>query len=234
MRAISSTQIEVTITIADTSKVDSVRVSNSADSALIKLIAYNDSTRRPKMTSSTVLKDTVSSKSPATEYIWYCIYDSSGVDRQGWSLAAIDTATTYNVQFEDLVNSTLKEIYGLFLQATSWFKTGVRDTEFTIVDSSGRDSTIVYEVWPFNGIQVVCLEDSSLLEAVCMAGYGSMAVGGSWYFTPSDTLTVTAAGYHLKSWSIPVGAKYYYVLFRGNTGAGHDVDFSAYQRRYRW
>jgi hypothetical protein len=147
------------------------------------------------------------------------------------SIMLIITNMCYAVSFEIPVSNTQQESFSLMLQAASVPRV-TADTEFTVDGESGKDSTIVYEVWPFNGIQVICLEDNSVMEAVCMAGYGS--VGGSWCFTPSDTLTISAAGYHLKSWNIPVGAKYYYILFRATTGNGADIDFQAYQRRYRW
>jgi hypothetical protein len=132
------------------------------------------------------------------------------------------------------VSETIKETFGLLLQASSIPRTSKIDTEFTVVDNTGVDSTIVYEVWPFNGLGVVCNEDSSVFNAVIMAGFGSGVSGASWYYSPVDTLVISGVGYHMKSLNIPVGAKYFYVRFLGATGNGHDTDFQAYLRRLRW
>jgi hypothetical protein len=99
----------------------------------------------------------------------------------------------------------------------------------TVVDS-GKDSTLVYDNWPYTGTTIIATKDSTVGKVYCYAGYMDAT---TWKFSRIDSLSISTAGTYLKTWSIPVGAMHFYIRFDGATGNGHSVPLVIYLRRER-
>jgi hypothetical protein len=154
--------------------------------------------------------------------------DSAGT----YKYSTPDTATTYNPQPETPVPTATLDYFQTIAAASSWPKGGVIVDTLSAHDTTARDSTILYETWPNMGSIAVATGDSVVLSIYCMAGYETKS--GTMHFAVCDTLSMTTAGTHNKTWNVPTGSRHVYFVVAGTTDNGSDTGCSLYLRRTKY
>lgn len=230
LTAMSTTTIRIQIAGCRATGIDTIKVySAGADSATGEKYWFKASTTKDT---------TVTSLVPYTTKIWKVRADSAGT----YKTSVPDTAQTYPPQILTPPSSTIKDDWREMQKATSWPTTSTYSSTLSIIDATGSDSTMVYDVWPYTGVHIVASGDSAVIKFRFWGGnstnskatYHPTASSVVWNYAVVDSLSISAKGTYVYTVSFPVGCRYFYVEALGQTGNGHASSAILSTRRYRY
>ena len=221
MTPLTSTTMRIQLAGLRATGIDSIIV-YSAGSDSVTTIRY--------YFKATVTKDTtVATLAPNKLYMWKVKADSAGTYRT----SVPDTSKTYPAQHESLIAENIKNVFQTMFKASAWPPTQVYSPTFSLADANAIDSTMVYEVFPYDGITVVAKGDSISHTFYCMGGYSANALESLWKYAIVDSFSITAAGTKHYTWSIPAACRYFYVRLYSKAGNGHATTDTLSVNRWR-
>lgn len=186
----------------------------TADSVLV--VNADDSSVVARAASTGALLVVVTGLVPGTGYRFRAAVDSSGVR----VYSDPDTLATAAPQAEFWIDDTVMSHFSRMHRATSWRPSGTYDETFTVAGTSGRDSTMVYYPWKYNGVMFETQGASVDVTAYCMAGY--CPAEGGFMAVPVDSVTVSGPGCHIFDF-YPPPSRHFYITFTGGSGNGSDT-----------
>jgi len=199
-----------------TTSIQCVWVNNHTTADSLFVVNADDSSVVARAEFPGELPVTVTGLVPGTEYRFRAAVDSSGVR----VYSDPDTLTTAAPQAEFWIDDTVMSHFSRMYHATSWRPSGTYGESYSVAGVSGRDSTMVYYPWKYNGV-LFDIEGSSVdVTAYCMAGY--CPADGGFMAVPVDSLTVSSPGCHHFDF-YPPPSRHFYLTFKGGSGNGADT-----------
>lgn len=207
------------------SKVDTIRIINSADSTVFAVVDTSIITKWSGInTTNKLFSFTLTSLQPATTYSFRLVMSPNDTATVlGFYSNAVSFTTPFIPKYSepDDEYSYLK-VEPLKMQRwDSWPLFGISNISFTMVGATDTDSTIYYQPWKYNNVNVIssCAADSINCTLLWYSG--------TYDFTLSkpkmafvDSINITSAGVaRTGSLGVPVDNGMYFKL-RNNTGAG--------------